>query len=192
VKGLQIDFAPRHGWLEAGTDKARRPLWALLCVLMLLLLGASLTTAWKLQRERSAVNVRVASLQTALNVTQEGEAQNETATADSAAAVGEANMHLNYPWVSMLGSLERNTRPEITLMSLEMGVLRQSSKLVIETGDMPSALKFIDTLRADPAYSSLILTRQEAVAADGSNRLRFTLEAPLAQPEQPAKKAEAR
>ncbi len=192
MKGLQIDFAPRHSWLEAGTDKARRPLWALLCVLMLLLLGASLTTAWKLQRERSAVNARVATLQAALNVSEEGEAQNETATADSAQAIGEANMHLNYPWADMLGSLERNTRPEITLMSLEMGVMRQSSKLVIETADMSSALGFIDTLRAEPAYASLILTRQEAVAADGTNRLRFTLEAPVAQPEQAAPKAEAR
>ena len=192
MKGLQIDFAPRHGWLEAGTDKARRPLWALLCVSMLILLVVCMTTAWKLQRERSVVSARVSALQTELNVSEEGEAQNETASADSAQAVTEANMHLNYPWVDMLGTLESNTRPEVSLMSLEMGVMRQSSKLVIETADMSSALGFIDALRANPAYSSLILTRQETVTADGANRIRFTLEAPLAQPEQAARKAETR
>ncbi|MDB5801479.1 MAG: hypothetical protein JWL63_2418 [Rhodocyclales bacterium] len=192
MKPLQIDFAPRHGWLEAGTDKARRPLWALLCGLMLLLLAASLTTAWKLQRERSAVNTRIATLQSALNISEEGEAQNETATAESAQAIALANMHLNFPWVGLLGTLERNTRPEIRLVSLEMGVLRQSSKLVVETTDTPSALSFVDTLRAQPAYASLTLTRQETVAADGASRMRFTLEAPLVQAEQPARKAGAR
>ncbi|MDB5814667.1 MAG: hypothetical protein JWN23_1784 [Rhodocyclales bacterium] len=189
MKPLQIDFVPRHGWLEAGTDKARRPVWLLLCAVMLILLGASLTTAWKLQHERSVVNARVATLQSALNVSEEGEAQNETATADSAEAVSQANMHLNYPWASMLGSLEHNVRTGVTLVSLELGVLRQASKLVIETADVASALSFADSLRADPAYASLVLTRQETVAADGATHMRFTFEAPLAQPERPAAKA---
>jgi len=191
LKPLQIDFAPRHGWLEAGTDKQRRPLWALLCVFMLILLAASLTTAWKLQRERSAVNTRVAALQTELNVSEEGAAQNESATAESAVSVHQANMHLNYPWATMLGILESNTRPEVTLISLEMGVMRQSNKLVIESAGVPAALSFLDSLRDEAVYSTLTLIRQETVASDGATRMRFTLEAPVVQPELPARKTGA-
>jgi hypothetical protein len=189
---LQIDFAPRHGVLEAGTDKAHHPLWLLLSALMLALLCVSLTTAWKLQRERSAINTRVVALQTALDVRDEGLAQNDSATAESAQSVYLANLHLNYPWAGMLGTLEHSVRPEVTLISLEMGVLRQSNKIVIESANAASALSFMETLRDEPAYASLALTRQETVvAADGATRMRFTLEAPVAQPEQAARKTGA-
>lgn len=191
MKPVQIDFAPRQGWMEAGTDKRRRPLWAALSLLLLLLLVASLTSVWKLQRERSAVNVRVAALQTELEVSQEGEAHNESATAESADSVRQANMHLNFPWVSMLGTLEHVSKPEITLVSLEMGVLRQSSKIVIEAGDGATALGFLESLREEPAYAAMALTRQEAATTDGAAHMRFTLEAPAVQPEPQAKKTGA-
>jgi hypothetical protein len=191
LKPLQIDFAPRRGWLEAGTDKRHRPLWALLCVGMLVLLGGSLTAAWNLQRERSVVNTHVAALQSELNVTEEGDEQTDTAMADSAESVQAANMHLNYPWANMLGILEQNMRPEVTLLSLEMGVLRQSNKIVIESTDLPSALSYLDDLRDEPFYATLALTRQETVN-DNTMHMRFTLEAPVAQAEEPVKKTAAR
>jgi hypothetical protein len=191
LKPVQIDFAPRHGWLEAGTDKRRRPLWALLCAGMLVLLVASLTTAWRLQRERTAVNTRVAALQDELNVSDEGDPQADTAIADSEESVQVANSHLNYPWANMLGILEQNMRPEVTLVSLEMGVLRQSNKLVIESTDLPAALSFVDELRDEPFYATLALTRQETVS-DGVMHMRFTLEAPVAQRERSDKKTSIR
>jgi hypothetical protein len=191
LKPLQIDFAPRHGWLEAGSDKRHRSLWAVLCVLMLVLLGTSLATAWKLQRERSVVNARVAALQTALEVGQESEARNDSVSAEAAQSVQQANEYLNYPWANMLGTLERNAQPPITLISLEMGVMRQTNKLVIEAADVGAALGYVETLRKQPAYSSLMLMRQEKAGTDGAPVMRFTLEAPVAQPEQSATKAGA-
>jgi hypothetical protein len=184
LKPLQIDFTPRHDWLEAGSDKRHRPLWALACVLAVLLLVASITTAWKLQRERSVVNVRVADLQTELDVGQESEARNDSLTAESAQSVQQANQYLNYPWARMLGTLEQNARPQVLLISLEMGVQRQSSKLVVEAADVGAVLSYIETLREEPAYASLMLIREEkgATGAD-AGAMRFTLEAPTVQPE---------
>lgn len=192
MKPMQIDFAPRRGVLEAGSDKRHRPLWLMLCVLGLVLLVASFSAAWKLQRERSKVNERVATLQAELNVSDEGAAQDESANADSAESVLRANMHLNYPWATMLGVLEQNMRPQITLISLEMGVLRQSNKLVVEAGDVAAALSFLDSLREEPQYATLILTRQETVVGEGGTRMRFTFEAPIVQAESATKKAGAR
>ena len=192
MRPLQIDFAPRHGVLEAGTDKAHRPLWLLTCLAMLILLGVSLTTAWKLQRERAVVGSRVAALQSALDVREEGEAQNDSVKAEAAQSVQQANMHLNYPWASMLGTLEQSVRPEITLVSLEMGVLRQSNKFVIESPNAAAALSFMETMRDEPAFGSLTLTRQETVAGEGPVRMRFTLDAPVAQAEQTAEKPGAK
>ncbi|HSD37735.1 MAG TPA: hypothetical protein VLC92_09500 [Rhodocyclaceae bacterium] len=186
MKPLQIDFTPRHDWLEAGTDKRHRSVWALACLLALFLLVASLTIAWKLQSERSAVNARIADLQTELDVGQESEARNDSLTAESAQSVQQANQFLNYPWAKMLGTLEHNARPEVSLISLEMGVQRQSSKLVVEGADVGAVLSYIETLREEPLYASLMLVRQEkgGAGADGGGQ-RFTLEAAAAQPEPP-------
>ena len=190
MKPLQIDFAPRHGWLEAGTDKRSRPVWILACGLALLLLGTSVTAAWKLQRQRTVVNTQVAALQVELDVGQESEAHNDSLTAESAQSIQQANQFLNYPWAKMLGTLEHNARPEVTMISLEMGVQRQSSKFVVEAADVGAVLSYIETLREEPVYASLMLVRQERSGTDPGAGMRFTLEAASGQPEpQAAKKS---
>jgi len=193
LKALQIDFAPRQRWYEAGTDKRHRLLWAGVCVVMLLLLGASVATAWKLSHERSAVSARVTTLRAALEAGQESAARSDDLSAEAAESVQQANQHLNYPWANMLGILERNAQPQVTLMSVEMGVVRQSNKLVIEAADVGAALSYVENLRKQPAYASLMVVRQEKTGTDGAQGMRFTLEAPVAQaPEPVTTRADAR
>ncbi|MEC5386916.1 hypothetical protein VVD49_14370 [Uliginosibacterium sp. H3] len=187
MKPMLIDFTPRQQWFEAGTDRRRRPVWAVACVLALVLLVACMTVAWKLQRERAAVKTQVTALQAELDVGQENDALADSLKAESAQSIQQANQFLNYPWAKMLGTLERNARPEVTMISLEMGVQRQSSKFVVEAADVGAVLSYVETLREEPVYASLMLVRQERGSSnDPAAGMRFTLEAPVVQPESPA------
>ncbi len=177
MRTLKIDFAPRRGWWDAGVDRKRRPLWVFLCVLLAAALVATLSLIWQFDQQRSAALARLSSAQAALDASQAGDEDNTVASTESAEAVAQARTHLNYPWANLLGTLEHKSRPAVTLLSLEMGAVRQSNKLVIETQDAAVALDYLKDLKASPEFANLALVRQETTVGEGGQRLRFTFEA---------------
>lgn len=178
MKRMQIDFAPVSGWWSAGSDKSRRALWWLVCAILLAALAAVTGTALQVAAERDRAEMRRAVAAGDLERASQGGAEEDVARIESAEAVSHASLHLNYPWASLIDSLERNNRQGVGLMSLEMGVVRQSNKMVIEVAELAAGLDYLEALKLAPGFNGLVLARQEAVMVEGSQRWRFTLEAP--------------
>jgi hypothetical protein len=187
MKPMHIDFAPHAGWWNAGSDKANRPLWWVICGLLIAAVFMSAFFAWQLDREKAIAMSSRASVQAALDRAGQGDEQADMAKIESAEAIAHASLHLNYPWATLISSLERNTRPGVNVLSMEFGLVRQSNKLVVEASELAAGLDYLEALKGMPGFDSVALMRQEAVSVDGSPRIRFTLEAP--QPVAPARTA---
>jgi len=195
MKPLNIDFAPRHGVFAAGTDRRHRPLWYAACALALLAVVASGSVVWSMQREHAGLSAQLDDLRSRVQLASDTSAADDQApSADSEESITAANQHLNYPWLNVLDSLERHVQPELNFVSIELGPLRPSAKLIVEAPDVMQALNFADALKTEALFARTVLTRQESVVADGAQRMRFTFEAlqsGLAAPE-PASAPKAR
>lgn len=178
MKSMQIDFAPRTGWWNAGSDTASRPLWWLVSALLMVAVAMAAFFALQLEGEKASAIARRAAVQAELDRAGQGDEGADLARIESAEAIAQASLHLNYPWATLIGSLEKNVRPGVSVLSVEFGLVRQSNKLVVEAIELGAGMDYIEALKAAPGFASLVLTRQESVNVDGSPRLRFTLEMP--------------
>lgn len=180
MKPLLIDFAPRQKWWQAGSDRRLRPLWIALSAFMLVLFAAVFLQSSRLEHQRAEVKSQLDVMQAAMTAAQEEDTRTESVTLDSAEAVAQANSFLNYPWPTLFSSLEHSLRPEVHLVSMELGVMRQSSKLVVDANDANVALEYLDALRDEPGFATVALAKQEAITGQGEARMRFTIETPSA------------
>ncbi|GAA5160038.1 hypothetical protein [Viridibacterium curvum] len=178
MKPMHIDFAPVAGWWEAGSDKGRRPLWWLLCLLLVAAFVTACMACWQMAGERDRAVSRKTSIAAELDRASQGSGEDDLAKIESAEAVAHASQHLNYPWATLIDSLEKNNRQGVNIMSMEFGIVRQSNKMVIEASELGAGLDYLEALKAAPGFNGLVLARQEAVMVDGGQRIRFTLDAP--------------
>lgn len=98
---------------------------------------------------------------------------------DALEVVNGAVNQLNYPWFDVLGALERHVRSEVFLMSLEVGIVRSSTKIIIQAPDIDEALSYVDSLKDEPALRGISVVKQETTSSEGSgSAIRLTLDLP--------------
>jgi len=176
MKPMQIDFAPRslrrtlHGLhpvlLAAGV------LGAVLC------LGAVLT-GWKMaeqRRERAHQIQHLRERQAALSAAPVTVVRSAIPEAQ-ASFVNTAIMQLNLPWRALQDAVAAATPRTVALVALEPDPRKQVLKITAETKGSDEMVGYVEELKQQELFTSVVLTRHEINEQDPNRPLRFQLEA---------------
>lgn len=175
MKTMQIDFAPRS---------LRRTLFHLHPAVLaggvagLLLCGGAALAGWKLvgqqhERERQLRHVRerAAALSAPVVVAKVAipEAQ--------ATFVNGAILQLNLPWRALQDAVAAGTPSNVALVALEPDPRKKILKITAETKSSDDMVAYVEELKQQELFSSVVLTRHEISEQDPNHPLRFQLEA---------------
>ena len=174
VKALQINFARR----TLNSAVAGTPFW----LLALALLGLALF-AWALFTAST-----VAQQVTALDeIAQHTKRNIHTVPATAAPAffipearalmINNAIVQLNIPWSDVFDAIETATPNSIALISLEPDVKKQLLKGSAEALNSDAMIAYIELLKKQPLFVSVILLKHEVGVQDPYKPLRFEFEA---------------
>lgn len=108
----------------------------------------------------------------------------ENVPLEVADAVNGAIRLLDYPSIEMLTQLEHHARPEVSVVSVELGAIRSSVRIVVQADNASQVLDYMEAIKTEPAFRNVALTRQESAAnnsGQGTAGWRFTLEVPQAE-----------
>lgn len=176
MKPMHIDFAPRS---------VRRTLHHLHPLVLagglagvLLCAGAALA-GWKMagqQRERDHQVQRLMERQAALSAAPV--AVVKTAIPEAQAAfVNAAIMQLNLPWRALQDAVASATPRSVALVALEPDPRKQILKITAEAKSSDDMVGYVEELKQQELFSSVMLTRHEINEQDPNRPLRFQLEA---------------
>lgn len=180
MRRVEIDFASDALPMFGGGQ--RRVLWWGLLAMALLLLLVCLGVIWQAGTTSAELSAQIAELDESTRSIEATRQQAAGVSADELESVNAAVRYLNYPWVDLLGALERHVRPEVTLVSLEMGITRPSIKLTVQAPDVGQALGYVDSIKAEPALRGLAVTKHEEATTENGKASRVLLEIPQAVP----------
>ena len=108
--------------------------------------------------------------------------QQERVPADVVDSVNGVVRMLDYPNIDLLNQLERHARPNVAVLSVELGAVRANLRIVVQAAGMPEVLDYLEAIRGEPGFRDVVLSRQEANnTGDGQGGWRFTLETPQAE-----------
>ena len=176
MKSMHIDFAPRS--LRRTVYHLHPAVLAAGVAGLLLCAGAALT-GWKLveqQREREHElrhrQERAAVLSAA------PKAVSKTAIPEAqAASVNGAIMQLNLPWRALQDAVASATPRTVALVALEPDPRKKTLKITAETKTSDDMVSYVEELKQQELFSSVVLTRHEINEQDANRPLRFQLEA---------------
>lgn len=176
MKSMQIDFAPRS--LRRTLFHLHPGVLAAGVVGLLLCAGAALT-GWRLmeqQREREHqirhLRERAAALSAAPVVVA------RTAIPEAQAAyVNGAILQLNLPWRALQDAVASGTPRSVGLIALEPDPRKKILKITAETKNSDDMVAYVEELKQQELFSSVVLTRHEISEQDPNHPLRFQLEA---------------
>jgi Tfp pilus assembly protein PilN len=94
-----------------------------------------------------------------------------------AKAINQATSQLNLPWPDLLDTIEGSTPASIALLSLEPDGKIHLLKGLAETKTSDSMLAYVEQLRQQPFFSSVVLIKHEINEQDPNKPLRFQFEA---------------
>lgn len=175
MKPMNIDFAGASG---AGHRGGARQ-WVLLAgVCAVLAIGAALAGR-QMSVEAANLRAQARDMELMRDTVSSAAAQQNQLPLEVADSINGVIRMLDYPTVELLSKLERFVRPDVAVMSLEMGPVRSNLRLFVQAPSLPEALEFLEDLRTDPAFQTLALTRQELVS-DANGAWRFSFEMPQA------------
>lgn len=176
MKPMHIDFAPSslrrtlHGLhpavLAAGVIGAA------------LLAGAALA-GWKMaeqQRERAHQIQHLRERQAALSAAPVAVARTAIPEAQ-ASFVNTAVMQLNLPWRALQDAVAAATPRTVALVALEPEPRKQVLKITAETRNSDEMVGYVEELKQQELFTSVVLTRHEINEQDPNRPLRFQLEA---------------
>jgi len=177
MKPMHIDFAPRS--VRRTLHQLHPALLAAGVVGALLCAGAALT-AWKMaqqqQREREHQIRHVLARQAALTAAPVAVARTAIPEAQ-AAFVNGAIMQLNLPWRALQDAVAAGTPRTVALVALEPDPRKQILKITAEAKSSDDMVGYVEELKQQELFSSVMLTRHEINEQDPNRPLRFQLEA---------------
>ncbi|WP_295993253.1 PilN domain-containing protein [Rugamonas sp.] len=176
MKSLRIDFAART-WRRALFHL--HPLVLTAGAAGLLLCAGAALGGWQLlqqqrarehqlQHQRERLATRLAAPATAIAA---------PIPAPQAAFVNAAIMQLNLPWRDLQDAVAAATPPNVALLALEPDARKQLLKLSAEARNADDMVAYIEQLKQQELFSSVVLTRHEINEQDPNRPLRFDLEA---------------
>jgi Tfp pilus assembly protein PilN len=176
MKSMHIDFAPRS--LRRTLFHLHPAILVLAAVGLLLCAGAAFG-GWKLleqQREREDRLRRVMERAAALQAAPATVAQTAIPEAQ-AAFVNAAIMQLNLPWRALQDAVAAATPRSVALVALEPDPRKQVLKITAETKSSDDMVAYVEELKQQELFSSVVLTRHEINEQDANRPLRFQLDA---------------
>jgi Tfp pilus assembly protein PilN len=176
MKPMHIDFAPRSA--RHSLHQLHPALLAAGVVGALLCAGAALT-GWKMaqqQREREHQIQHALERQAALSAAPVTVAKTAIPEAQ-AVFVNGAIMQLNLPWRALQDAVAAGTPKTVALVALEPDQRKQILKITAEAKSSDDMVGYVEELKQQELFSSVMLTRHEINEADPNRPLRFQLEA---------------
>lgn len=176
MKTMHIDFAPRS---------LRRTLFhlhpaALAAGLVgLVLCTSAALTGWQLlqqQHEREHQLEHARARQAALSAAPAPVAKVAIPEAQ-AAFINAAIMQLNLPWRELQDAVAAATPQNVALLALEPDARKHVLKLTAEARSSDDMVGYIEQLKEQELFSSVVLTRHEINDQDPNRPLRFQIEA---------------
>lgn len=176
MRRLRIDFAP-PGW--------RRALFQLHpAVLVALALGLALCASaalggWQLLEQRRSREQQLRHLrerQAALSAAPAAVAELPIPP-EQAVFVNGAILQLNLPWRALQDAVAAATPRSVALLALEPDPRKQVLKLTAEARNSDDMIAYVEQLKEQELFSSVLLTRHEINEQDANRPLRFQLEA---------------
>ncbi len=176
MKSMHIDFAPRS--LRRALYQLHPALLAAGVAGLLLCAGAALT-GWKLLEQQRQREQQIRQLQqraAALSAAPLALAKTVIPEAQ-AAYVNGAVMQLNLPWRALQDAVASGTPRTVALVALEPDPRKQTLKITAETKTSDDMVSYVEELKQQELFSSVVLTRHEINEQDANRPLRFQLEA---------------
>lgn len=173
---IGIDFAPA----SIRRSMARTGLWAwLIGTAGLLLCAGAAMTAGELMQQRSLLKSDLRQTQATLtaHALRQPAATPSTTSEAQALAVNGAIAQLNLPWRDVFESIENATPATIALLALEPDAKKQLIKGWAETKTSDAMIAYIEQLKKQDFFTSVLLTKHETNEQDANKPLRFQFEA---------------
>ncbi|MBI1891578.1 MAG: hypothetical protein HYS18_13080 [Burkholderiales bacterium] len=180
MRPIQIDFAPAS--LER-TLRLSSPLtWGLLLMAIVLWAGVAFkANQLAHQKERAAADLKQVLKQTQTRL-QEREAKKLAASQFSipesqANAINAAIAQLNLPWRDLFDAIEAATPADIALLAVEPDAKKHLLRGTAEAKSSEEMIAYIEQLKKQTLFTSVLLTRHEINEQDPNKPMRFQFEA---------------
>lgn len=173
---IDIDFAPRT--LHRSVVRTRLLVW-LGGLLGLALCGGAALTAYKLQNKIDTQDAALRQVKIKLSERSDKlPLPKKTSISDiQAVAVNAAIAQLNLPWRDVFDAVEAATPKTIALLALQPDAKRNLLKGMAEAKTSDDMIGYIEQLKKQEFFTTVLLTKHEINEQDPNKPLRFQFEA---------------
>lgn len=180
MKRMHIDFAPYS--LRRVVAQIPTFTW-LIGVIGVTFCATAISTAFDLLQQQRAAQMDLQQIQSNLakRVAQKPTAKKLAIQEAQAGAVNNAVAQLNLPWRDVLDAMENATPPTIALLALEPNAKKHLVKGVAEAKSSDGMISYIEQLKQQTFFDTVILTRHEINEQDPNKPIRFQFEAQWAE-----------
>lgn len=176
MKKVRIDFAPRS--VRRSLFLAGLPAWAGSAVALALAASAG-WASWQLtasQRAFEAERAAARARQVEARPLKVAAAVPALAPAE-AAAVNTVVMQLNLPWRDLRDAVRAATPRSVALLALEPDAKQRALRLTAEAKSGDDMVDYVERLKQQPVFESVVLVRHEINDQDPNRPLRFQVDA---------------
>ena len=181
MKRLDIDFAPPG--VQRALYRTSTGAWLLAGAALLLCL-ASAALGWRLlaQKHHDTLALNVARASVKAPAVQAVSAPHIPISEQQASAVNAAVMQLNLPWRALRDAIGAATPASIAMLALEPDARRRTIKITAEAKTSDAMIAYIESLKEQELFTTVLLTRHEINELDANKPIRFQLEAEWSAP----------
>lgn len=176
MRKVHIDFAPRS--VRRTLFLAGLPAWAAAGV-ALVLAGSAGYAYWHYGADKRAFEAELASARARKIQAQPMKvaAKAPVLSPAEAAAANAVVMQLNLPWRDLRNAVRDATPPGVALLALEPDAKKQALRLTAETRTSEDMVGYVERLKRQPLFESVVLVRHEINDQDPNRPLRFQVDA---------------
>lgn len=175
MRKVRIDFAPRG--LHRTLFHAGLPALAAACVALALAAGAGYAW-WRYDRDKDAFEAELAAArdrQARARPLKVAVAAPAVSPAE-AAAVNAVILQLNVPWRDLRNAVRDATPPSVALLALEPDARKQALRLTAEAKSSDDMVGYVERLKQQPLFESVLLSRHEINDQDPNRPIRFLVD----------------
>jgi len=176
MNAIHIDFAPRS--LRRSVRLTSPVMWVLGCAGLVLCAAAAVQAQRLIHRhDLRAIELQRAQQQSAQRAANRPAAKKFTISETQANAINGAISQLNLPWRDVLDAVETATPSTIALLSLEPDARKHIVRGSAEAKTSDSMIAYIEQLKQQEFFTSVVLVKHEINEQDPNKPLRFQFEA---------------
>lgn len=176
MKPIRIDFAPHS--FQRTVKRTRPAAWLFGCIGLIACTGAMLT-AVELAGRHDAVRADLQQLeaQLAKRTALKREPKKFVLPEVQENAVNSTIAQLNLPWRDVLDAIEAATPGNIALLAIDPDAKKHLLKGTAEAKTSDGMIAYVEQLKQQSFFVSVVLTRHETNEQDPNRPLRFQFEA---------------